>query len=1527
MARIAIIAGVALAGAAISVATGGLGTFAVGAWAADIIAGAAVGAAVGSVLSAVIFPPNNNGAPPLNSLQGMSSSYGSPIAWGYGGYVIAGQVIWESQIQVHQTQQSSGGKGGPTSTVYTYTVSAAISFGFGPGNITRIWADTKLIYDATAKGPIAIDTGLSTTGKSTTNAITTPFEPTFYSGTADQLPDPTVQAAVGVNNCSGYRDQIYMVINNFPLADFADRLPNFRAEVSTNTELAYIKDIYPESLLSGPAGISGATFTHIDNIGRAAYVENQSGQVVQKIDLDVNTGTPADPWQNDTVYVIGNEVLDTNGNIQYCIRNHTSQATGIKEPPWETGEMVITEANGLATWQEMGPGPNVIPIVNAVAINEESGSINNAGLCSGTDTAGNFWTQIVIAGKYYLAKYNPQTLAITSKVQLPVISAPQVFTRVKSGNTATNYLYVTGDSAGTLLVINADLVSVVFAEAWTFPGQPDASIAVGGAHPPVVDPVTGNAYLLMALPDAGTGILVVNPVSGTITTIWSNTYTNASWGGGVGDIGTGLFWDPSDNTLLMITQQGFVVKISSDDGTVIAYTPTAIVDGAGAAGVVQAKGYDTLVPQSGTIYLWASNGGSGSFVYLNTSNLSTTNNVLYSNWLPSIGSNVLTWFAYDALTDSAVVCAVTSEYADYSMRLYFNRMEVAEESLQDVVEDIWNRTGAASDLLDASALADIQVEGYPITQGSTGKGLLGPLCAAYFFDLVESDNVLKAVLRGQSPSTVIPETDLGLINEPETEPKIVQQHDLPLIVDVTYYDIALDYQNGKQTARRNKSVKKTRNRTPISLPLALQADEAAAIAQECLQTAWAERNQWLFKLWRRSYLIIDPTDVVQFTYNGNQYQARIGKTSVGANAVIEVTAVSEDPRQYLTPAANSGFSLSSPYLGFIPPTISTIQPSVLFILDIPYISDTDANPTGNTGYYWLMAGAVRADNWAGGLLYQSLDNNTFNDVGIQANPVLYGGVAIATPFPPVSLYAWDFDTVINVQMSNSAVLTSASMLSVLNGANWFYLSGEIMAFANATLQANGSYNLSTLLRGLRGTEGACALHQANETLIMLGADKHQSETTSIINATQYFRGVTLGQPYTTAVSNPVTLEGNDLKPYAPAQFTGTIDGSSNINISWVRRTRLGGAWLDGIGTVPLSEESESYDLEICNGNSTNLVHYVSPLAPLQQRTLTQPLGPILDTFVQPFIATWEDGTVASYLGFDFGNLSSGTYYVTVHDPGRIGETISAPLTYLAESSPLHANKEGYTVVGVIVITTGVPISGTNGGSPLLLRTVSGLTSPMYQYTESQQVADFGTAQAFVYARVYQNSATVGRGFPATNPTIGATNVISGGSNATSILGVNIAGTPVDGDLLQYNVSTNEWQIVGPLLKRQTIAETTSTLANNAAQTGSLTINCGTFALLQVQVDRSSRVQFYSTAAFRDADTRAYGVPPSPAEQNGIIADFGLGGAETWVCSPPVVGANADSSPSGVVYYRITNLSGSTSTVTVTLTIVPLEVAP
>ena len=130
--------------------------------------------------------------------------------------------------------------------------------------------------------------------------------------------------------------------------------------------------------------------------------------------------------------------------------------------------------------------------------------------------------------------------------------------------------------------------------------------------------------------------------------------------------------------------------------------------------------------------------------------------------------------------------------------------------------------------------------------------------------------------------------------------------------------------------------------------------------------------------------------------------------------------------------------------------------------------------------------------------------------------------------------------------------------------------------------------LSGLLRGQRGTEWACGTHATGDLAIALSAGVVRvPDPLSLIGQLRYYRGVTIGQDITSAASEQFTIAGADLKPYAPAGIGGTVDGSGNITITWVRRTRIGGEadWADGVTDVPLSEDSESYDVDVLNGST------------------------------------------------------------------------------------------------------------------------------------------------------------------------------------------------------------------------------------------------------------------------------------------------------------------------------------------------------
>ena len=90
-----------------------------------------------------------------------------------------------------------------------------------------------------------------------------------------------------------------------------------------------------------------------------------------------------------------------------------------------------------------------------------------------------------------------------------------------------------------------------------------------------------------------------------------------------------------------------------------------------------------------------------------------------------------------------------------------------------------------------------------------------------------------------------------------------------------------------------------------------------------------------------------------------------------------------------------------------------------------------------------------------------------------------------------------------------------------------------------------------------------------------------------------------------AASIPRTNRGRAEQPYAPVNVVGSRDGSNNLTITWVRRTRLGGELLDGTGTVPLGEASEAYQVDIRNAADTATVRTISTISPSASYTAAQ----------------------------------------------------------------------------------------------------------------------------------------------------------------------------------------------------------------------------------------------------------------------------------------------------------------------------------
>ena len=122
--------------------------------------------------------------------------------------------------------------------------------------------------------------------------------------------------------------------------------------------------------------------------------------------------------------------------------------------------------------------------------------------------------------------------------------------------------------------------------------------------------------------------------------------------------------------------------------------------------------------------------------------------------------------------------------------------------------------------------------------------------------------------------------------------------------------------------------------------------------------------------------------------------------------------------------------------------------------------------------------------------------------------------------------------------------------------------------------------------------------------------------------------------------------------------------------------------------------------------------------------------------------------------------------------------------------------------------------------------------------------------------------------------------------------------------------------------RTTASGTTGSLASLASADLNITGFKG-YVLLKIQTSVAAWVRLYTDGASRTADAgRLEAVDPDPGA--GVIAEVITTGGQTILMSPAVMGFNNETVPTTTIPCRVTNKSGSSAAVTVTLTLIKIE---
>lgn len=305
--------------------------------------GALYGFQIGLLAGTVAFPTQGPTVqrPRLSDVGTTSSNVGDPIAWGLGDFPCSGEIIWQSDLrEVNQTTEE-GGKGGPSSTVVTPTYFQDFAIGLDDaedkvfGGVLRIWANGKVVYD---RRPL--QAGEASSDFNARMALSDSLDDimTIYTGTEDQLPDPTMQMRLAAKSdiASAFRGLAYVVFANWQnKAEDGQRMPQtwkFECYTAGATDTTGNREYSTATLFDWAGGFpldsrnvnTIASFTHA---GGGAFVFDPTKTV------DENVGALADILTWPGAEFVGavfigstdpaNGVMDTEGGPSLDQGGHT----------------------------------------------------------------------------------------------------------------------------------------------------------------------------------------------------------------------------------------------------------------------------------------------------------------------------------------------------------------------------------------------------------------------------------------------------------------------------------------------------------------------------------------------------------------------------------------------------------------------------------------------------------------------------------------------------------------------------------------------------------------------------------------------------------------------------------------------------------------------------------------------------------------------------------------------------------------------------------------------------------------------------------------------------------------------------------------------------------------------------------------------------------------------------------------------------------------------------------------------------
>lgn len=510
-------------------------------------------------------------------------------------------------------------------------------------------------------------------------------------------------------------------------------------------------------------------------------------------------------------------------------------------------------------------------------------------------------------------------------------------------------------------------------------------------------------------------------------------------------------------------------------------------------------------------------------------------------------------------------------------------------NVSTILSDLCSKVGLTSSDIDVTEVSET-TKGYLIRDVSTYREALEKLMDFYFIEAVDKEGKIHFQSKfGQTVHT-IRLSDLVTSEESPYGFSVSRRQPEEMLEQVFVSFVDADKKYSNAVVASDKLDNDTGQTTQFSSLVNESESYCKALANRALFEDYFARENLDVSL-SYNFKSVQPGDFLKLVIEGYAYFFKVTSVEVSENISLSSVSFSspifvgdvEDPTlsppNYAQQTIDGGVNTS-----FDAPVYTN---STLRVLDLPILpGENDSNWQPKLAAWqspWPGFVSVFRDDGSGS--YTSQDTISFPSVLGLTTTVLSKG--------PTSRFDYTNTLTVNL-LNNSDTLTSVSELTLLNGANTIALlapSGEfeIIQFQNATLNGDGTYTLSKLLRGQLGTEyymgdpspiGSQITLVEPDILTPLGL---AIDSIGVQNSFRYGPG---NFPVTDERYTDLTYiaKSTPFRTYSPVKLEETYTSGNDIVLSWVRRDRLNSDSWEQV-EIPLSEGSESYEVDIYDSDT------------------------------------------------------------------------------------------------------------------------------------------------------------------------------------------------------------------------------------------------------------------------------------------------------------------------------------------------------